>query len=223
MFPAAPYLRDQLVDQRGLQRHLCDGLLDRLTRSRDRRDRVLAIGCRPPLYAARHLESGDLALEPTDPLEGQEHGPDRLRLELAAFRQDNQVVGGCLAMAQVVAGRQKGLDRHGNPGEGVPQGDLPDFDAPPDLDLLRSRQQRDLTDLLEIEPDRVFASRQGGTLRVLGGYPGNPLRLVVDKDRGLPLICRCQASRGRRIALGDIATFSECHRVTGFLRDSCLF
>ncbi len=126
-------------------------------------------------------------------------------------------------MTEVVACHQQGLDSHGNPREGAPQGDLPDFDPPPDLDLLRGRQQGDLADLLEVEPDGVFTLCQGRTVRVFGGYPRNLLRFVVDKDRSLPLACRCQASRSRRIALSSIATLSECHRVTGFLRQSWSF
>src|SRR5439155_3422059 len=99
---------------------------------------------------APRLELGDLAVEPPDPCEGEEHRLDLLGSDLAPLGEHDHVVPGTLLAAQLVAGLQQGTERQGNGGQRPTLLDLPRLDAAADLDLLFRRQQGRLADLAKI-------------------------------------------------------------------------
>ena len=206
----ASHLRDELVHQRRLERYLGDDLLDRLAAGRDR------LGPRSSLRAPRGgLQAGDLPLKPAQPSERQEHGLEFPRVELAAFRQHDDVVGRDLTTTQPVADVEEGLDGHRHTGESPAECHLSHFDSAADLDLLRRGQERDLADLLEVQADRVFATRGGGGLE--DERPGGLLDLLLESDGSLRLVgagVKRPWGRPRRLKSRCLTAFPECHDVT---------
>ena len=165
--------------------------------------------------AARFVRPGDLPLKPAQPSERQEHGLEFPRVELAAFRQHDDVVGRDLATTQPVADVEEGLDGHRHTGESPAERHLSDFDPAADLDFLRRGQERDLADLLEVQADRVLATRGGGGLE--DERPGGLLDLLFESDGRLRLVgagVKRPWGRPRRLKSRCLTAFPECHDVT---------
>ena len=216
--PAAPDLRHQLVDEGRLERHLSDYLLDGLAGRRDRRCRRLPAGTGPNASEERAFEPRDLALQAPDAREGQEYGANRLRLEFASFRQDDDLVGRDLAPTQPVTDLEKGRHRHRDPGERTPESDLADLDPAADLYFLSGSQQRYLADFLQVETNGILALRREPS--VLPG--GSLLRLVLGLSGKLSILSRI--GRGHWGDLEGVRRrFSKCHRVTNLLVVSSCF
>src|SRR5919106_616142 len=148
---------DDLVDQRGLERHLGHDLLDRRALRLDRTQMALARHRGAPPVAERFLEPLDLVRMAADPGKGEQHGPDRLGLELAALGQDDHIVGRNLFATEAVADVEQRGHGHRDPSQSAAQGDLADLDAAADFDFLPRGQEGNLADLLEIEADGILA------------------------------------------------------------------
>src|SRR5438477_10523677 len=130
------HLADEIVDQRRLQRHVGDRLLDAGAMGRDL---LLDVGpsCGgSALVAQRLLEPRDFALQAADAAERQEHGADLLGLQLAALGQHDHVVGGDVVVPEPIAHLEQGADGHRDAREPAAQRDLPNLDPSADLDLL---------------------------------------------------------------------------------------
>ena len=79
-------LGDEVVDQRRLERHPGDDLLDRLPVGCDPLGIVGLRGRRAPLVAQRLLETDDLTLQAPDSREGLEDGLELRGVDLATLR-----------------------------------------------------------------------------------------------------------------------------------------
>src|SRR5438552_18156287 len=132
----APPLADEVIDQRRLERHVGDGLLDPRAVRRDLLLHVRPAGRRAPLVGQRLFEARDLALKPANATEGQEHGADFLRLELATLRKNDDVVGGDVVVTEAVTDLEQRAHRHRDARQPATQRDLADFDPSADLNFL---------------------------------------------------------------------------------------
>ena len=104
-----------------------------------RRDLLLHVrpaGRRAPLVGQRLFEARDLALKPANATEGQEHGADFLRLELATLRKNDDVVGGDVVVTEAVTDLEQRAHRHRDARQPATQRDLADFDPSADLNFL---------------------------------------------------------------------------------------
>ena len=149
--------RDELVDERGLERHVRHHLLDGGALGFHGTQGALTGGGRASLVVKALVETGDLALVTPHAREGQKHRPDGLRLELAALGQNDDVISGNLLATQTIAHVEERTDGHRDTGEGAAKRDLPDLDASADLHLLACGQERHLADLFQVQPDRILA------------------------------------------------------------------
>src|SRR3989442_518883 len=95
-----------------------------------------------------------------------------------------------------------------------PAGGVTDLDAPADLHLLGGRQQRDLSDLLEVETDGILAARRRTGFEWLG--PRGLLGFLLEGARRLGLVGGDERawSHGCCSRACIASTFPECHPVT---------
>jgi hypothetical protein len=101
-------------------------------------------------------------------------------------------------MPDPVHPRQQLGNRHGNARQGPAELDLARFDPSAEADLLLSRQEMDLADLLEVEPHRIFCRSRAGTKRF-----GRERWGFLENDGCDPLLVLQLDLRGLSLDLGQ--------------------
>ena len=217
----AAHLADQVVDERRLERHLGDDLLDGLALDADRPQHSGARGRRAPaVVAATPRRRPILRSSRRTRAKASSTG-------LISLASSSPPSGRTMTSSAAISPRRsrsptssRARTAIGMPGQRPPQRDLPHLDTPADLHFLLGGQERDLADLLQIQPDRVLALGRQRSEDLLRDRRKVLLVWSSCSRRAPP---RLPASRhlvriNRRIARG----LSKCHRVTGLGLFACV-
>ena len=218
--PVAAHLADEVVDERRLERHLGDDLLDRLAVDADPSGaRAARDGRGPALVGERLLEANDLALQTPDAGEGQlapvgspcgsSSPPSARTITSSAGISPRRRRSPTSSSARTAIGI---------PARARRSAICPTSMRRPICDFLLGGEQRDLADLLQIQTDRVLTLRRQRREGFLGDRR-QLLGLFLGEDRRFRLL---RGERGRHHAVGSISRVVSLNVIVSPSPISCL-
>jgi hypothetical protein len=126
-------------------------------------------------------------LKPPQTAKRSQKTSDVLRVQLAAFGQNDHFLHGEFPFAKPLPDSDEGVEREWNSRDRAAQGDLARLDPPSDLDLFLVGEPGDLPHLLQVETDGVFARPVTGSFEEVSRLDESGLRLLTRLGKGLEL------------------------------------